>query len=407
MSAAELSKPAPLTPEIDYPRIGLISFGHFMNDLYGGTMSALTPYLVIRHEISVAVAGLILLIYLFGSSILQPVFGMVSDRSGRRYFAVLGPICIGAAVGFFGWASGDLAVLALAAVGGIGTAAFHPQAASMIDRLSRRSKGWAMSIFAMGGNVGIALGPVVAATLNGVGLHWALVLLLPGILLTVLMAIFTPDPSTTDAPFDRAGTRRTVLRSWRPLSLIVGVIAIRSGAQFAFFIFLPLYYHLRGLPAELGSYYAFVLSISGAFGGLIGGYVSDRYGRKLVVVTSLLAATPLLFLSLQTTSFVVWPLLVTAGACLLASNSVTVVQGQELLPANTGVASGLTLGFGFGLSGVLTSALTTISGHIGVESTVMFVPLLPLLAAGLAALVPSTTRAGLGSGSTPGAAGAG
>jgi len=378
--------PAHPTSRIDYPRVSLLSLGHLMNDLYGNVMTSLTPYLILQGRISATVAGLVLLVYLIGSSVLQPIFGLVSDRSGRRMFAIAGPLWIGVAASCFGWASNAGELLALAGLGGIGTAAFHPQAASMVDRLSPRNKGWSMAIFSTGGNVGFALGPALAALIAVAGLHWSIVIFIPGIALSLLLALFTPDVRSSERALDVRALRHTLSRSWRRLSLIVAVIAIRSGAQYALIILLPLYYYARGFPAQLGSYYAVVLSLSGALGGLAGGRLSDRYGRRRVVVTSLLVTAPVMYISLLLTGLIVWPLLAVCGATLLASNSVTVVQGQEVLPENTGLASGITLGLAFGLSGVITSSVGVAVDHIGASRVIFSVPFLPLLAAGLAAL---------------------
>lgn len=394
MTAAEVAAkhigPGEAAGHIDYRRIGLISAGHFTNDLYGNLITALMPYLVLQGRISATLAGFILLTYLFGSSILQPVFGLISDRTGRRLFVAIGPLWVGLAAAAVGWAPGPLALFVLAGFGGIGTAAFHPQAASMVDRLSTGKKGWTMSLFSMGGNLGFALGPLVAAALALAGLHWTAVIILPGIALTVLLAMLTPRREARRLSVTALPLRSAVKATWRSLSLIVAVIATRSSVQYALIIFLPLYYHARGGSAEIGSYYAFVLSLAGAVGGLLGGRLSDTHGRKLVVVSSLALSTPLLFLTLVTSGPAVWPLLAASGALLLASNSVTVVQGQELLPASTGVASGLTLGFGFGLSGVLASVLTALSDHIGVTDATRIVPFVALLAAVLALGVSSS-----------------
>lgn len=380
---------------VDYPRVALLSVGHLTNDLYGNLMTSLTPYLIIQGRITATLAGLVLLVYLIGSSVLQPIFGLLSDRSGRRLFAIVGPLWIGVATSLFGWAPNAALLLGLAGVGGIGTAAFHPQAASMVDRLSPRNKAWSMSIFSMGGNVGFALGPAAAALIAAAGLHWSAVVFLPGILLTVLLAAFAPDARASAQALDVRALREALVRSWRRLALIVAVIAIRSGAQYALIILLPLYYFARGFPAQLGSYYAVMLSLSGAAGGLLGGRLADRYGRRPVVVVSLLVSAPLILFSLLLTGPLVWPLLAAAGAALLASNSVTVVQGQEVLPANTGLASGITLGLAFGLSGVITSSLTAVVDHAGVNAGIFAVPFLALLAAGLGAFVgplPVTRR---------------
>lgn len=380
------------TPEHDYPRVSLISAGHLINDVYGSMITSLTPYLIVRGDISTGAAGFILLVYLIGSSVMQPLFGLVSDRSGRRVFAVVGPLWVGAAAAAFGWASNSLVLLAVAGLGGIGTAAFHPQAASMVHSLSPRRKGWSMSIFSVGGNIGFALGPIVAAGIALIGLHWTPIVLIPGVVICGLLARYAPNPKAAAQTFDISELRASFARAGRSLALIVSVIAIRSGTQFALIIFLPLYYHARGFPVQLGSYYAFVFSLAGAAGGLAGGELSDRYGRKIVVVSSLALTTPLLIFALLSGGILIWPLLAMSGAALLASNSVTVVQGQELLPGSTGIASGLTLGLGFGLSGVITSILANLAPHIGLTAVVAIVPFLPLLAAGLAIFVPATHR---------------
>jgi FSR family fosmidomycin resistance protein-like MFS transporter len=364
-----------------------------INDLYGNFITSLMPYLVIRGDITTTAAGLVLLVYLFGSSVLQPIFGLISDRTGRRGFAVIGPVWVGLAAAAITRANTSVMLLLIAGIGGLGTAAFHPQAASMIDSLSPTNKGRSMAYFSMGGNIGFALGPVAAAVVATVGLVWSPLMLLPGAAIGLGLARYAPHVGRSEESFAVADLWDTVRIAWKQINLVVSVIAIRSAAQYALIIFLPLYYHLRGHPAELGSYFAFVLSLAGAIGGLAGGHFSDLYGRRRVVVLSLIVAAPLLFVTLLVPVPFVWPLVALSGAALLASNSVTVVQGQELLPRHRGLASGLTLGFGFGLSGVIASGLTALSDHIGVENAIFAAPGLALLAAMVAAFVRNPTRA--------------
>ncbi|HZU13340.1 MAG TPA: MFS transporter [Chloroflexota bacterium] len=381
------SAPVPAA-RVDYRRAGLLSIGHLTNDLYGNLFTSLTPYLVIRGVISLPFAGLVVLLYLLGSSVLQPVFGVMSDRSGRRLFAVAGPLWVGVSACLLGWAGGPAAVLGLGAVGGIGTAAFHPQAASMIDRLSGRSKAWVMSIFSMGGNLGFAFGPLLAAAVAQIGLHYSPLLIIPGVAVTALLALYAPPVAAPGNAPPTLPLRSIGRETWRRLTFIVSTIAARSSVQSTLIIFLPLFYHARGFSAEQGSYYAFVLSLCGAVGGLFGGRLADRYGRRLVVIVSLLLTVPLLLVALLSSGLIVWLLLGLGGAALLASNSVTVVQGQELLPRNTGMASGLTLGLGFGLSGAIGSLMAVLAARFGVVHVIYAVPFLALIAALLAWFVP-------------------
>jgi FSR family fosmidomycin resistance protein-like MFS transporter len=371
----------------DYFRVGLLSAGHLVNDLYGNFITSLMPYLVIRGEITTTAAGLVLLVYLSGSSVLQPFFGLMSDRTGIRAFAIIGPVWVGLAAAVIGRAGTTGTLLAIAGIGGLGTAAFHPQAASMVDSLSPTNKGRSMAYFSTGGNIGFALGPVAAAIVATIGLNWSPAILLPGAVVGLALARYAPHVGRSEESFTFSDLKATIEDVWQQINLVVSVIAIRSAAQYALIIFLPLYYHLRGFPAELGSYYAFVLSLAGAIGGLVGGHFSDVYGRRRTVVTSLLTAAPLLVVTLLVPAAFVWPLIALSGAALLASNSVTVVQGQELLPRHRGLASGLTLGLGFGLSGVIASGLTALADHIGVESVIFAAPALALLAAIVAVFV--------------------
>jgi FSR family fosmidomycin resistance protein-like MFS transporter len=371
-----------------------LSLAHFINDLYGNLLSSLMPYLVLRGTISATAAGFVVLVYLLGSSFMQPAFGLISDRSGRRLFAILGPLWVGIGATATGLVHNQSGLLLLAAVSGVGTAAFHPQAASMVNGISGQNKGWVMAIFSMGGNLGFALGPLVAAGIALVGFRWAPVVLFPGVLVVLAMIRYAPPPPRSASAPDLKVLRRNARRAFRPLALIVSVIATRSSSQVSLIVLLPLYFHARGLPAEEGSVAAFVLSMSGAVGGLIGGRLSDTYGRKRVVVSSLVLAAPLLLSSILCTGTpFFWPLLALSGALLLASNSVTVVQGQEWLPASTGIASGLTMGVGFGLSGVLASSLTTLSDHAGVATAVYVVPGIALAAAVLGGLIPEAPAA--------------
>ncbi len=393
MIAKETRHQSALRSGTDYLRVGFLSAGHLVNDMYGNFITSLMPYLVLRHSITTAAAGFVLLVYLIGSSVLQPIFGLMADRTGRRIFAIIGPLWVGVAAGIIAHSNTTFTVLLVAAIGGLGTAAFHPQAAAMVDSVSPSNKGRSMAFFSMGGNIGFALGPVAAAVVATVGLDWSPALLVPGALLTIALARYTPHTGASTEVFSWQVLKTSVANVWKPLTLLVSVIAIRSSALYCLIIFLPLYFHLRGFAPELGSYFAFVFSLAGAAGGLVGGHLSDMHGRKPTVVLSLLVSVPLLVVALLVPPLFVWPLIALSGATMLASNSVTVVQGQEFLPLNRGLASGLTLGLGFGLSGIVASVITTVSEHTGVRTAIFAAPALALLAALLATLVGSRSRA--------------
>lgn len=387
---------------IDHPRISLIGLAHLTNDLSGNFLTSLTPYLVLRGAISATGAGFVVFVYLIGSSVLQPFFGVLADRQGRKWFAVLGPLWLCVAAAFTGWVTGSWELLTLAGIGGLGTAAFHPQAAAMVDSLSPRHKGRSMAIFSMGGNIGFAIGPLAAAWVAIAGLHWTLLLVAPGVTVAVLLALFAPTPGRRKTVPDMAGLQSIIQARWFPLSVMVVVIALRSAIQLGLIIFLPLFYHDRGYAPEIGSYLAFVLSLAGAGGGFLGGHVSDLYGRRAVTVATLALSAPAIFFTLLATGPVVWPLMVIAGSLLLASNSVMVVAAQQILPENTGLASGLTLGLGFGLSGLITSMLSILADHTSISFAIFTIPAIALVSAVLSLMMPEDLdRQDVASGARP------
>lgn len=385
-AATEPSITPPKAP--DMWRVSLLGLGHFTNDMYGNLATSIAPYFVIAGRLSAPVAGVLILIYLAGSSVLQPFFGIVSDRSGRRWFAVLGPAWIGVAMSLLIVAPTTWVIFLLVALGGVGTAAFHPQGASMVNRVAGLRRGWSMSVFSMGGNLGYGLGPLLAALMVAVGNGWTVFLAIPGLLCSLLL--FRYSPNVRSHAMESAGkSLRDARANMSPLAVIVLIIAIRSGAMSAVIFLAPLYFHAQHLPPSWGSYGSSLFLLVGAICGLYAGGLSDKIGRKPIVVWSLVLAAPLILLVGLLPGLTSWPALALAGAAVVASNSVTVVQAQELLPGNVGLAAGLTLGLGFGLSGVITFIVSNVTKQAGPQDTLLMTAALPLIAAALALRLPA------------------
>lgn len=250
-----------------------------------------------------------------------------------------------------------------------------------------------MSIFSMGGNLGYAIGPLLAAALSDASVGWSIAAMVPGVGLTSLIYRFAPSTGSRLPHRGDQTTSQAIRSGTRSLVLIVLVIAIRSGVLLSAIFLLPLYFNAHHLAAGLGSLASSVLLLTGAMGGLYGGRLSDRVGRKPVVTWSLAAAAPLLVVAAFVPITFIWPVLALAGAALLASNSVTVVQAQELIPNNAGMAAGLTLGLGFGLSGIITFFISTVTKGLGPQGAFIVLAVLPLAAAILIVPVRSTQAA--------------
>lgn len=362
-------------------RMAALSLAHLLNDWYMNLIQTLLPFLVAA-GLSVGRGAFLVTAFTASSSVLQPVFGYLADRHGKRWIVYVGTAWMALLMGFLG-TTGNYALMAtLTFLAGLGTAAFHPQAAAMIGALAGKRKAWHLAVFAAAGNVGWALTPLVAVPLvKRMGLSVTPLFIIPGALVALLLWLAAPrlaqSAARTPEPF-----LPTLRAAWPELSKIVGVVCLRSMAYFGLISFLPLYLlEQRGTPLTQSAHLLFAMLFAGAIGGMIGGRLSDRIGRRAVVVGSLALSTPLflLFQHSQGDAATLW--LCLAGAALLASFSVTVAQAQEILSHNAAIASGLTMGFGVGMGGLGVWLVGLFIEHAGLAPAITLLAFCPLAAA--------------------------
>jgi FSR family fosmidomycin resistance protein-like MFS transporter len=235
--------------------------------------------------------------------------------------------------------------------------------------------------------LGFALGPVLAATFvlrwGASSTAWLLVLSVPfAAVLYGLRKETAPPPAS---PKPSRGKIQWSRLPWRELVILSLLVTLRSWTYQGFVIYLPLFLQGKGIPLTVGSRLLFVFLFSGAIAGLLGGHLSDRWGRKRVIAGSLLLFSPFMFLALWVSGPWVPLLMASAGAMLLAGFSVIIVFAQELMPGNVGLASGLMLGLAFGTGGVGVFLSGLMADALGLEKSIFFLAFLPLLA-GLLAL---------------------
>ena len=316
------------------------------------------------------------------SSFIQPFFGYFLDRQGKRWLVYVGTLWMGVMLSLTGIVQNYWLLVALAALAGVGTAAFHPQASTLVNVLSGEHKAVLLSGFVAFGNFGFALSPLLLVPLFQVyGLHATLVTIIPGILVSVLLLIFSPGNSAlsgSNTPF--SAILSTLKSASAELSAIIAVIAIRSLAYTGMLTILPLYFKSEHLSNIAGSHLVTIMLAAGAVGGITGGFISDYYGRKKLIIISLIVSTPLFFGFLYTQGTLSTVFLALAGAALLASSSVTVVAAQEVIPANKALAAGLTMGVANGIGGLAVILIGRIGDIWGLTAAVAVLFLLPVLA---------------------------
>lgn len=377
---------------INWRAMAMLSSGHLWTDINQGAVPALLPFLIAERHLSYTAAGGLVLAATASSSIVQPFFGQYSDRHPLPWLIPAGVGLAGIGVGLVGIAPNYLLLFLSIVVAGIGVAAFHPEGSRFANYISGSRRASGMSFFALGGNIGFAVGPVlVSLCVVAFGLRGTLWLIVPAGIMVVLLARAVPRFMTFRPALQGEQARRAdMLNNWAAFSRLTGVIACRSFAYFGLLTFVPLYvvaaFKLSKAQADAALTVALVV---GAAGTLLMGWLADRWQRRGVVIISMAVATPcILGFVLVGNVALALILLVCGVATVTAPFNVTVVMGQEYLPANLGIAAGVTLGLGIGVGGIGTAPLGILADHLGLQVTLLTVAMLPVLGALIALTLP-------------------
>lgn len=364
-------------------RVWPVALAHGLNDGYGAFLSALMPLIIERLGISLTLAGLLTSVRSSIASFGQWPLGMAVDRFGGKAFALLGPALTVTAMCLLAVMPSYAAVAALLILAGLGTAAFHPAGASLVPE--GKARGLRMAIFSAGGTLGVALGPIlVTQTVARFGLPFVPFLLIPAAVLLFLIGISlprVPRSSQEKVSFVRHPQRNRVLRLW-------GMGMCRDLVGTSVSGFLAVVWAQRGASLTLAGLTITLYALAGALGHILGGRLSDRYGRREILAGGLLLAIPTLYLFLLTDGALSLFFLALFGLSSAASVPVSVAYGQELMPESRGLVSGLLLGLAWGIGSLLVTGVGAIADRIGLESALGIVGLALVPAAFLALSLP-------------------
>jgi MFS transporter, FSR family, fosmidomycin resistance protein len=369
----------------------LIFLGHLWVDASQGILPVALVKLKETFAMNYFQMGLVTAILNISSSVIQPIFGYISDRFRLGWFLPYGILWTAVSMGLLGWAPNYTVLLLLVGLAGLGTAAFHPRGMMTVALLSGSRKGFGTAIFSTGGNLGFALGPVIGGFLVlGLGLRATIALIFPGILIT--LAILFYRRSFLQMDDGRAGSAGGTQESlppipWIQLGLICLVITFRTWVSMSCITYLPIFLEGQGVPLESASLMLTGFLAFGAAAGLLGGHLSDKVGRKSVIIVSMLLYPVFASWMMLSNGPWLWVSVLASGAALMASFAVTVALAQDLLPRRLGLASGLTLGFGFGMGGVGVALSGRIADWIGLHDTMWILAFVPVLGSIVTALV--------------------
>jgi FSR family fosmidomycin resistance protein-like MFS transporter len=374
--------------------LALLTSGHLVTDLAQGSVPALLPFLRNELHLSYTRTAAIMLAATVASSVVQPVFGHLFDTRRGEWLLVAGPALAGLGIGALAFVhSFPLALLCVLA-SSIGVAGFHPEASKFAAWLSGSRRSTAMSVFSVGGNLGVALGPLLAGVIAsqfGLGGIWLLAI--PGLAVAgaQLAGLAALGGATAHA---RVATARAGRDRWGATGLLLVALAVRGYVHFGLLTFIPLLEHdARHNSRAYGSRVLALMLFAGAIGTLVAGPLADRYGRLRMLTLSFLAGPPGIALYLADGGVLGLAGVALAGAGIISTFGITIVLSQEYLPGRLATAAGLSIGLSIGLGGVASFGIGTLADAIGIVDAMWTLPAAALLGVALSAILPAPDSA--------------
>ncbi len=373
-----------------YAVLFALSFSHLLNDTIQSLIPSIYPLVKDSFRLSFSQIGLITLVFQLSSSLLQPVVGVLTDRRPYPYalplgmgFSLIGLILLAFAPSF-AW------LLVSVAMVGVGSSVFHPEASRMAYVASGGRRGFAQSLFQVGGNAGSAIGPLLAAALiapfGQFNVAWFSIAALVAIIILYRIGKWYKPKSIRNYILRKNKVEVVIQQTLprRTVVLSIAVLLILIFSKYFYFASLTSYYTFYlidkfGVSVQESQVYLFIFLFAVAAGTMIGGPLGDRIGRKYVIWLSILGASPFT-LALPYASLL-WTVVLSfvIGVIIASAFSAILVYAQELLPGNVGMVSGLFFGFAFGMGGIGSAVLGQIADTKGIDYVYHICAFLPLI----------------------------
>ena len=381
------------------PILLMISAGHLLNDTMQSVLLSIYPLIKEPLRLDFVHIGIITLVFQLTASVLQPVIGLQTDKHPMPFSLPVGMASTFCGMLVLAMAGGFTSVLLAAALIGVGSSVFHPEASRVARLASGGRYGFAQSVFQVGGNAGQAIGPLLVALIvipNGqVHAAWFALAAVLGIVILSRVGVWYRDHLA-----ERRASGATVSRispfPRRQVYLGIGVLIALTFSKNFYMAAFASYYNFFlmdrfAVPVQDAQIYLFVFLGAVALGTYFGGPIGDRIGRKRVIWVSILGVLPFTLALPFVGLFWTGVLSVVIGLVLASAFSAIVVFGQELMPKSVGMIAGLMFGFSFGVSGVAAALLGNLADTVGIVTVYRLCAFLPALGL-LTVLLPDLRR---------------
>lgn len=381
--------------------LAVLSYGHLATDLAQGAIPALLPLFKAVFHLSYAGVGFVVLMANVSSSVIQPAFGFLSDRLNIRWMMPLGALLAGTGMVFATLTPHYAVMVSMVLLSGLGVAAFHPEGYRFAGLAAGTRRATGMSYFSVGGNIGYGFGPATASlALSALGKYGMSYLLAFSVTAAILLwrvagsqqrdrleeGWAVGGAASAHRLADAAGGGRSTVI----LVLLVAFVILRSWVSIGTASFIPLYFTgVRHLDARYSGAIVSVFLGAGAVGTLFGGIAADRWGRRGLLIFSMLILPVFLWMIPRSSGLVTLLAAMIAGMAAVSTFAVVMVMAQDLIPERIGMISGLLIGFAVGMGGVGVTLLGAVADRWGLLRAMDVTALLPFAGLFIALLLPA------------------
>jgi len=359
-------------------QVGLSAGSHFVTDIYQSAYIGLIPFLTVKFDLSLSQVSLLAASSIIANSLFSPVFGILSDRHGLKYYLVAGPLFTSIFLSFIGVLPDFYLILLFLFIGNLGIAAYHPASAAIAGHYGGSRKGLSSSLINFGGNLGSAFGSlVIILILEKAGIEYTPLILIPGIITSLVLLKYAPKNNIISSP----GKSFNILSRLKKINRIrLSMIFIILFIIYTLYIiwitvisYMPLYFTDKNISLiTIGNILLLFGGLGGA-AGLLSGYLYDHYKKGyLIIQTGLIISIPLFFFTFKIEGILSIALFIIGGFFLISVQPVCIRMAQDLLPGNMSLASSLILGLSPGLAGITMIFLGKAADIIGIASLIRY-----------------------------------
>lgn len=382
------------------PVIFALSLSHLLNDTLQSLLPAIYPMLKDSHGLTFTQIGFITFTFQVTASLLQPLVGLYTDRRPQPFSLAVGMATTLIGLVLLSRAANYHMILLAAGFVGIGSSIFHPEASRVAYMAAGKRRGFAQSVFQLGGNFGSALGPLAAAAVivpfGQSSVVWFTALAALGIVVLVRVGNWYRHHLEGHLARSKANRHHAAALDRSTVVMSLAILIVLVFSKYFYLVSLSNYYTFYlierfHVSVQAAQYLLFVFMFGVAAGTIFGGPLGDRFGRKYVIWFSILGVAPfslvLPHVGLTAAAILSFPI----GAILASAFPAILVYAQELIPGKVGTVSGLFFGLAFGMSGIASALLGKLADHSGIEYVFYVCGFLPLLGL-LTAFLPNLER---------------